>query len=164
MTGTVWYAILLYILGMAVVLYLRPAIMFKPSGVWKEFGVGTTEGFTVFPFWMFSIVWAVASYAIVTVSSVFVSSLVMKSDSVVPNMANNMPVAAPISQATYNAVPAASMPPVVTNTNIMNAPIANISKKLPGYYILENLPEGPRYVYWGTDAPTMQNVIVRQSF
>ena len=118
MTGTVWYAILLYILGMAVVLYLRPALMFKPSGVWKEFGVGTTEGYTVFPFWMFSIVWAVASYAIVTVSSVFVSSLVMKSDAV-PNMANNMPVAAPISQATYNAVPTAQMAPVVDRKSVV---------------------------------------------
>lgn len=163
MTGTVWYAILLYLLGMAVVLYLRPALMFKPSGIWKEFGIGTSEGYTVFPFWMFSIIWAVASYAVVTVSSIFVSSLVMKSDASL-NISNNMPVATPISQATYNTVSVTPTSPVVTNTNVMNPSIANISKKVPGYYILENLPEGPRYVYWGVDAPTMQNVIVRQSF
>jgi hypothetical protein len=140
MSGAVWYAILVYVLGMAVVLYLRPAIMFKPSGVWKEFGVSATEGYTVFPFWMFSIVWAIMSYALVTVSTVFITKVVQRSE---VNL-NAAPVATPISQAT------------IAPANMGSA------KRLPGYYILENLPEGPRYVYWGTEAPTMQNVVVRQ--
>jgi hypothetical protein len=145
MTGAVWYAILVYILGMAVVLYLRPAFMFKPSGVWKEFGVGATEGYTVFPFWMFSIVWAVVSYAAVTVSKVMISSIVQKSEQVPAQ--TYAPVATPISQ----------MQPPITNT------VTSISKRPPGYYILENLPDGPRYVYWGTEPPSMSNVTVRQS-
>lgn len=150
MTGNVWYAILIYILGMAVVLYTRPSIMFKPSGLWKEFGIGTTEGYTVFPFWMFSIVWAVTSYAAVSVSSVLVSTIVQKSTDTVPSV--NYPVATPISQSP------------ISNTSNISANMQMASKRLPGYYILENLPEGPRYIYWGVEAPTMQNVIVRQSF
>ncbi len=70
MTGAVWYAILVYIFGMAVVVYYRPAIMFKPSGTWKEFGL--TEGYTIFPFWMFVLVWSILSYALVTMGSVFI--------------------------------------------------------------------------------------------
>ncbi len=147
MTGAVWYAILLYILGMAVVVYFRPSIMFKPSGIWKEFGL--SEGYTLFPFWMFSITWAVLSYAFVTLGSVFISTVVAKSQEVSHmNMnlnTNTAPIATPISKAPMNFIP--TIAPVTM---------------LPGYYILENLPEGPKYVYWGTEPPTEKNVIVRQ--
>lgn len=143
MTGTVWYAVLVYILGMAVVLYIRPSFMFKPSGVWKEFGVSVTEGYTVFPFWMFSIVWAIVSYTAVTVSTVMISSIVRKSEVVGP-VGPGGPVATPISQVQTPNLP------------------TSVSKRPPGYYILENLPEGPRYIYWGSEPPSMSNVIVRQ--
>ena len=145
MTGAVWYAILVYILGMAVVLYVRPAMMFKPSGVWKEFGISATEGYTVFPFWMFSIVWAILSYTIVTISTVMITRVVQQSEiKMLAAPATPAPIATPISQTS------------IAPTNMGSA------KRLPGYYILENLPEGPRYIYWGTEAPSMQNVVVRQ--
>lgn len=144
MTGAVWYAILVYILGMAVVLYLRPAIMFKPSGVWKEFGISANEGYTVFPFWMFSVAWAILSYALVTIASVMITRVVQQSELKMPVASMTPAIATPISQ-----------------TSIAPANMGS-AKRLPGYYILENLPEGPRYIYWGTEAPSMQNVVVRQ--
>lgn len=56
----------LYIAGVATILFLRPSLMFSPDGSWKEFGIGKdTEHFSPFPFWMFCIVWALVSYGVV---------------------------------------------------------------------------------------------------
>ena len=57
------FSMVLYLFGIVVLLYLRPAIMFHPDGRWKEFGVGHADT-TLFPLWMFCIVWAVVSYGI----------------------------------------------------------------------------------------------------
>ena len=54
---------ILYLVGISVALYLRPALMFNKDGTWKEFGVGNIEA-TVFPFWLFCIVWAVVAYIV----------------------------------------------------------------------------------------------------
>ena len=56
----------LYLVGVAVVLVLKPSFMFTPDGNWKEFGIGQSEArYTTFPFWLFCLVWAVLSYIIV---------------------------------------------------------------------------------------------------
>jgi len=59
-----WLAIVFYTLGLAAVLYLRPALMFHPDGSWKEFAYEKRQTHTMFPFWLFSIVWAFVSYAL----------------------------------------------------------------------------------------------------
>jgi hypothetical protein len=51
----------LYLLGVAIVLFWRPALMFHADGRWKEFGLRPDESTTVFPFWFFCIVWALGS-------------------------------------------------------------------------------------------------------
>jgi hypothetical protein len=57
---------ILYMLGVAVVLFLKPTIMFTPDGTWKEFGIGKgTEEYTTFPFWMFCLVWAFLAFTII---------------------------------------------------------------------------------------------------
>lgn len=57
------YSGLLYLLGIAIVLALKPSFMFTADGAWKEFGVGRNpEKYTVFPIWMFAITWAVLSF------------------------------------------------------------------------------------------------------
>lgn len=62
---------LLYLLGIAIVLALKPTFMFTDEGGWKEFAVGGNPGTTTpFPFWMFTIVWAVVSFFIVQTLSV----------------------------------------------------------------------------------------------
>ena len=56
----------LYLVGVAVVLVIKPSFMFTPDGNWKEFGIGQSEArYTTFPFWLFCLVWAVLSYIIV---------------------------------------------------------------------------------------------------
>lgn len=61
-----WLAILLYSVGLAVILHLRPALMFHANGTWKEFGYqrASESRYTIFPFWLFAVVWAFVSYAV----------------------------------------------------------------------------------------------------
>jgi hypothetical protein len=55
------FSTVVYLAGIAVVLFLRPTIMFDREGRWKEFGL-RREDATVVPFWLFCIAWAVVSY------------------------------------------------------------------------------------------------------
>jgi hypothetical protein len=57
------FSIVVYLAGIAAVLFLRPALMFDREGRWKEFGLRRDDA-TAFPFWLFCIVWAVVSYCI----------------------------------------------------------------------------------------------------
>jgi hypothetical protein len=59
-----WLAIVFYSVGLAVVLHFRPALMFHENGTWKEFGYQRDSRHTIFPFWLFSVAWAFASYVI----------------------------------------------------------------------------------------------------
>ncbi len=59
-----WLAIVFYSIGMAIVLHFRPAMMFHENGTWKEFGYQRDSRHTIFPFWLFSVTWAFASYVI----------------------------------------------------------------------------------------------------
>lgn len=127
--NTLWFAFGIYIIGIAIVLFLRPAIMFRPGkGTWKEFGISNTGSYTVFPFWLFTLVWAILSYVFATLSTVFFAGIAMKS-------LNTETLITPISKAT---------PPAT---------------ELPGYYMLETPVAGePKYVYFGTKPPTLANL------
>jgi hypothetical protein len=57
------FSIVVYLAGIAAVLFLRPTLMFDREGRWKEFGLRRDDA-TVFPFWLFCIAWAVVSYSI----------------------------------------------------------------------------------------------------
>lgn len=61
------FSIVLYLAGIAVLLYIRPSYMFKEDGSWKEFHLQNTEDGTPFPIWAFCIVWALVSYTIIKV-------------------------------------------------------------------------------------------------
>jgi len=57
---------LLYLTGIAILLIIKPEIMFREDGRWKEFGIGRDpKHFTYIPFWLFTIIWALLSYVIV---------------------------------------------------------------------------------------------------
>lgn len=142
----VWIAIWLYIVGVAAVLYIRPSFMFHNEGGWKEFGLGTTlQGVrTVFPFWLFTIAWAVVSYAIATMGALYLSASVAAATTY--NPATNL--AQPISKVGPLQQPATPIPsPVSVAANNMTT---------PGYYVLQPSSLGnemPRYVYYGTTPP-----------
>jgi hypothetical protein len=57
------FSTVVYLAGIATVLFLRPALMFDRDGRWKEFGIRGDDA-TVFPFWSFCIGWAAVSYLV----------------------------------------------------------------------------------------------------
>jgi hypothetical protein len=162
--GVIWYAIGIYIVGVAVILFVRPKGMFRPGGTWKEFGLSTEGNYTVFPFWMFSLVWAVVSFAIANMFQIFFASTAIQSltsfGDVTPN-SNISNIIQPISAVAQNAGPVA-LPQVVTNTSIPTLAAPPTNTRLPGYYVLESalrgLSEQPRYVYWGPEPPSVANL------
>ena len=63
---------LLYLIGIGIVLAIKPSLMFTSDGGWKEFGIGRNpERFTWFPFWLFTILWAVVSFFLVQLIATF---------------------------------------------------------------------------------------------
>ena len=63
--SVLYLALAIYIVGVALVLYLRPSVMFHPdNGTWKEFGIGrNTKTHTWIPFWLFAVLWADGAFA-----------------------------------------------------------------------------------------------------
>lgn len=140
--SVLWLALGIYIVGIAVVLFIRPSSMFNASG-WKEFGLANTANYTVFPFWMYAIVWAVVSYAVASLFTLTVANTVLGSEesSMNTNVSLNS-IATPISKAKEVVAPSPSPSPT-----------------LPGYYILEEAAKGPaKYVYYGPNPPSMDNL------
>jgi hypothetical protein len=139
--SVLWFALGIYIIGIAGVLFLRPSSMFSASG-WKEFGLANTSNYTIFPFWMFAIVWAVVSYAVASLFTLTVASGVIGSEDADNNINLNT-IATPVSKV---AAPAP-------------LPSPSPSATLPGYYILEESVKGPaKYVYYGSNPPPINAV------
>jgi hypothetical protein len=58
---------LVYLLGVAIILLIKPRWMFTEEGSWKEFGIGRNPAtHTWMPFWLFAVLWALISYIFVT--------------------------------------------------------------------------------------------------
>jgi hypothetical protein len=140
--SVLWVAFGIYIVGITLVLFLRPALMFKAeSGEWKEFGIGASGSHTLFPFWMFAILWAIVSYSIATLGAVFFGNLTLASATAFPAAAT----------ATANIMPISSVAPAVAPATATAAPQ---QMNTPGYYVLENASTpAPKYVYYGPTPP-----------
>ena len=141
-----------YIVGVAVVLYVRPALMFHAdTGAWKEFGLDS--GRSVMPFWMFALVWAFVSYVLGTLISVYLTGVALQSlpaDVVEANISN---VLKPVSKS----------PPPALPTSVVETAASPIGTA-PGYYVLEAQKVGPpKYIYFGASPPTLENVSARSA-
>ena len=127
---------ILYMVGVAVVLFLKPTIMFTPDGTWKEFGIGKgTEEYTTFPFWMFCLVWAFIAFTIV---------LFLEPSS--PTVYDRSP------RSPYGPYSPSKVIDPYVETHDLNQP------ELPkGYYVLNKkataLSGVPKYVYLGPEEP-----------
>ena len=148
------YSGLLYLLGVSVILALKPELMFSKDGNWKEFGIGRNHiKYTWMPFWLFAIIWAIISYLIV---------LVIASNTGLGGVTNNTEVSvANIQIEPENVVMVPNNKsqnknkPSKFNTNVMPS-IEDMEK---GYYLLdtnESIKRGiPKYVYLGPKAPNL---------
>jgi len=164
-----YLALAIYIVGVAVVLYLRPSVMFHAdNGTWKEFGLDNSQRSTIFPFWMFTIVWAFISYAIATLCHTFVANVVLTSNPI------NNEIATPISdlrctephqqvvhtEAPLRAPRAPRMRAPALAPPAAAAAAAAAPAKLPGYYLMEPQASGvPKFVYFGHEPPTFENLV-----
>jgi len=127
--STLMLAFGIYIIGVAIVLFFRPSAMFSESG-WREFGLSSSGNYTVFPFWLFTLLWAVFSYAIATLGTVFFAGVTLRSK--VPRTAS---LATPIS----------SLAPSTPGYYIVDP-----QDTVPS--------EAPRFVYFGDRPPTLRDL------
>jgi len=106
--------------------------MFRPGGVWREFGLSDSDHSTLFPFWMFALVWALLSYAIATCILLAIP----------PPPTEGIEIfSEPMIEPVSSILPPAPAP----------------SATQAGYYILN--PDrinatGANYIYYGSEPPT----------
>lgn len=172
-----WLAILLYSVGLAVVLHLRPALMFHANGTWKEFGYqrATESRYTIFPFWLFAVVWAFVSYAVasavawswvpataIAASEVqrrrnWLSSEDEETDAMMMRPIGSAPQDDDDYEEEADMIPASMMPS--TNRRPRGRPKGSTSAAKPrqGYYVLapSDTPGSglQRYIYYGSSPP-----------
>lgn len=134
---------LVYLTGIAVILVIKPQYMFREDGRWKEFGIGRDPAnFTHVPFWLFAIIWAIISYATISIlEDAFYGHL------------------AP-SQACEPCEPCDTVTPNSKNSrNSRNTKAREAKELVPGYYMLNEGATGrngvPRYVYLGPEEPEL---------
>lgn len=136
------YSGLLYLVGVSVVLALKPALMFTEEGTWKEFGIGRdSEQYTWLPFWLFSIIWAMLAYIIVA------------------TLVGAAGAAAVLAAGAFGAdtapIESISVEPIAE----LPKPKKNSRTAKPGYYALDMNAMSkngvPRYVYLGPEAPNL---------
>jgi len=135
-SSTLMTACILYLTGVAVVLYIRPTSMFRPGGTWREFGLSNSEHHTLFPFWMFVLVWALLSYAIASCFFMMITPLTNSSEGV---------------EIVSDIQPVSSVASILEPEPVQPS----------GYYIIN--PDhvnstGANYIYYGSEPPTPQEV------
>lgn len=145
-----WLAIVFYSVGLAVVLHIRPALMFHENGTWKEFGYHRDSRHTMFPFWLFAVVWAFVSYALAAASSwTFLSAA-----AAIPAYLSEAP--------TWNEESEEEQEEQVPiqeedeEQDLQEIPVSKRQKKpRPGYYVLNSSSNSGlrKYIYYGTKPP-----------
>jgi len=140
------YAGLLYLLGISIVLMIKPALMFSEKGIWKEFGMGRPSAtYTWLPFWLFSMIWAILSYLIVLL------------------IASHTGLAG-VHTPTDVSITTETLDPEYVSRKSSSSHSVSKKKIAPsdmknGYYMLdanETVKRGvPKYIYVGPEAPHM---------
>jgi hypothetical protein len=150
-----WLAIVFYSIGLGAILYLRPAVMFNENGTWKEFGYQRDSRHTIFPVWLFIIVWAVISYVLATV----VGSYMIESATAVAAAATATSKAHTFASNLFEEDESESDKEIIEMAppKKRSASKEPKEKPRPGYYVLEpgDQTKGLRkYVYYGPSPPT----------
>lgn len=148
---------ILYLFGVAIVLYLRPALMFEADGRWKEFGTGNPAK-TPLPFWLFCLAWAFVSYAVVALAlSAQPAAVATTTAAIAPVAASALTEVEPpedLVQPLPTGKAKRSKGSAAATVNTIQTPYGNMK---PGYYVLdrrESVKSGiPKYIYLGAEAP-----------
>jgi hypothetical protein len=167
-----WLAIVFYSVGLAIVLQLRPSLMFHENGSWKEFGYQRDSRHTLFPFWLFAILWAFCSYAIAAAicwnfAGTATAAATLGSLHFTPSQESNdsMFHEETMSPEEEEALEEAEseIEEAIPVSRVVEVPLeprprkAAASKPRQGYYVLEpstNTSTGIRkYVYYGPSPP-----------
>jgi hypothetical protein len=130
---------IVYLLGVGLVLYMKPTMMFTPDGQWKEFGIGQREDrYSPFPFWLFCLVWAILSYILV--------SAALSAQNTNRNL-----------NANYKSVKQNQRQSSAEYDNDMYDFDGDVSELPKGYYVLNKkatrLSGIPKYVFLGAEEP-----------
>ena len=137
---------LIYLIGITVVLYFKPKLMFQDNGNWKEFGLSNDAKHTWFPFWLYCIASAFISYAL----SYFIYSLFDTNQTKVSkvsdaNDANDVDDVDDVDEV--------EIPKMKTKSSRKSNP----SEMKSGYYVLDKEAyesKGiPKYIFLGSDVP-----------
>lgn len=141
----------IYLVGVGIVLLLKPSYMFTPDGDWKEFGIGQSEDrYTPFPFWIFCLAWALISYILVLLMEPYIFTQTIT------------PIT-PLGPVTAAAISNLYKTPNNRGRSKNLAPSAESDSdsavELPkGYYVLNKkatrLSGVPKYVYLGPTEPS----------
>ena len=164
----------LYVLGVATLLLFRPPLMFKKDGTWKEFGT-VSDQHSIFPFWLFCIVWAIVSYLVtLLIVGEYTSAAVACTVAPVMNATRSVEEESP-----EDAVEPLPLKTSTRRANIINKSmekgyhmlnenatkaagtpqyvyVGDTELKKPGYYVLNEErgdPSKPKYVYVGNERP-----------
>ena len=142
---------ILYLIGISIILILKPYLMFAKDGKWKEFGLGRNRDiYTWMPFWLFAIIWSILSYVIVLVFASYfgVAGVSNKTEVQVANEfiePENVSLKGMKTPSTFIE----SIPKKPSSSDVMKS----------GYYILdvnETVKKGiPKYIYLGPEAPNL---------
>ena len=149
----------LYLIGVAIILVIKPTFMFTPDGVWKEFGIGKSKDrYTPFPFWLFCLTWAVVAYVFVLILMPYaVDTNEIKeanlANSVKKNGRNRRPVV--IQGQSSHEDDAEFEPGLEFDDEVLMEEQPTKLKK--GYYVLNRkaskIAGAPKYVYLGEEEP-----------
>ncbi len=148
---------ILYLTGVAIILVIRPRLLFKDNGDWKEFGIGRNPStHTWMPFWLFCIFWALISYSITYV----LLKLINGSSNTIPN--SNLFEQEIQSVNSNNSIPkqtktrglrrASRVPPVGNQGYYVLNQEATARNGIPHYRFIGGSPQGiqvPSYMNGG---------------
>lgn len=158
---------LVYLLGIAIVLFIKPRWMFMDDGSWKEFGIGRNPAtHTWMPIWLFAVLWALISYIVVIiVYGIFggkQSSLEQSestSSAKEPTTKQSIRQDYSVIDDVFEAEPDDLIQEVSRKSRIRNSRVRGKPTELPdGYYVLNTAATEaaggvPKYIFIGKGLP-----------
>lgn len=165
---SLWLAIAIYSVGLALVIWLRPALMFNENGTWKEFGYQRSSRHTLFPVWLFAIAWAFVSYALAAALIWILTGRTLAASAAAATAASTTrwtpsrgfreaESEVDLEEEEEESDEEFTIPVSRVPRSVSRGSSASSSKKpRPGYYVLD--PESERgglrrYIYFGSNPP-----------